>query len=87
LNTAKRKQFYTISKTNVLISRLFKLSVTIFIYAFYVGGLTNHFYNYFAEIASVQIYRTRLASLQTYYLPRMKTCLGQPSLKCNGPNI
>jgi len=36
-------------------------------YSFYNGGLPNHFDNYFAEIASVQKYQTRLASLQQYY--------------------
>jgi len=40
------------------------------------GGLLDHFDNYFAEIASVHKYQTRLASLQKYYLPRMKTSLG-----------
>jgi len=60
-------------------------------YFFYDGGLPNHFDNYFAEIASVHKYQTRLASLQKYYLPRMKTSLGQLSLKYIGlkiwPNI
>jgi len=51
------------------------------------GGLPNHFDNYFAEIASVHKYQTRLASLQIYYLPRMKTSLGQLSLKYIGPKI
>ena len=50
-------------------------------YFFYNGGLPNYFDNYFAEIASVHKYQTRLASLQKYYLPRMKTSLGQFSLK------
>jgi len=49
-------------------------------YSFYNGALPNHFDNYFAEIASVHKYQTRLASLQKYYLPRMKTSLGQFSL-------
>ena len=57
------------------------------LYSFYNGGLLNHFDNYFAEIASVHKYQTRLASLQKYYLPRMKTSLGQLSLKCIGPKI
>ena len=51
------------------------------------GGLLDHFDNYFAEIASVRKYQTRLASLQNYYLPRMKTSLGQLSLKFIGPKI
>ena len=54
---------------------------------FYSGGLTNHFDNYFAEIASVHKYQTRPASLQKYYLPRMKTSLVQLSLKYIGPKI
>jgi len=33
-------------------------------YSFHNGGLPNHFDNYFAEIASVHKYQTRLASLQ-----------------------
>jgi len=49
--------------------------------------LPNHFDNYFAEIASGHKYQTRLASLQKYYLPRMKTSLGQLSLKYIGPKI
>jgi len=36
-------------------------------YSFYSVGLPNHFDNYFAEIASVHKYQTRLASLQKYY--------------------
>ena len=56
-------------------------------YSFYNGGFANHFGNYFAEIASVHKYQTRLASLQKYYLPRMKTTLGQLSLKYIGPKI
>ena len=70
---------------------LFQLSVAKFMYSFYNGGLPNHFDNYFAEIASAHKYRTRLASQQKYYLPRMKTSLGQLSLKYIGlkiwPNI
>ena len=60
---------------------LFQLSVAKFMYSFYNGGFPNHFDNYFAEIASVHKYQTRLASLEKYYLPRMKTSLGQLSLK------
>jgi len=41
----------------------------------------------FAEIASVHKYQTRLASLQKYDLSRMKTSLGQLSLKYIGPKI
>ena len=66
---------------------LFQLSVAKFMYSFYNGGLPNHFDNYFAEIASVHRYQTRLASLQKYYLPRMKTSLGQLCLKYIGPKI
>jgi len=55
------------------------------LYFFYNGGLRNHFDNYFAEIASVHKYQTRLASLQKYYLSRMKTSLGQLSSKYIGP--
>jgi len=44
----------------------------------------NH---HFAEIVSVHKYQTRLASLQKYYLPRMKTSLGQLSLKYIGSKI
>jgi len=51
------------------------------------GGLPNHFDNYFAEIASVHKYQTRRAPLQKYYLPKMKTSLGQLSLKYIGPKI
>jgi len=39
------------------------------------------------EIASVQKYQTRLALLQKYYSPRMKTCLVQLSLKHIGLKI
>jgi len=56
-------------------------------YAFYNGGLPNQFDNYFAEIASVHKYQTRLASLQNYYSPRIKTSLGQLSFKYIGPKI
>jgi len=56
-------------------------------YSFYNDGLPNHFDNYFAEIASVNKYETRLVFLQKYYLPRMKTSLGQLSLKYVGPEI
>ena len=54
-------------------------------YSFYNGELPNHFDNYFAEIASVHKYQKRRAYLQNYYLPRMKTSLGQLSLKYIGP--
>ena len=88
LQFAKTKTTLHYSKHKRLeIPDLFKLSVAKFIYTFYGIGSTNHFYNYFAEIASVQKYRTRLASLQTHYLPRMKTSTGQPSLTYNGANI
>jgi len=66
---------------------LFQLSVAKFMYSFYNGGLPNHFDNYSAEIASVHKYQTRLASPQKYCLPRMKTYLGQLSLKYIGPKI
>jgi len=51
------------------------------------GELPDLFDNYFSEIASINKYQTRLASLQEYYLPRMKTSLGQLSLKYIGPKI
>jgi len=76
------------SKHKILeIPHLFKLSVAKFIYSFYSGGLPNHFDNYFAEIASDHKYQTRLACLQKYYLPKMKTSLGKLSLKYIGPKI
>ena len=56
------------------------MSVAKFIYSFYNGGLLNHFDNHFTEIASVHKHQTRLASLQKYYLTRMKTFLGQVAL-------
>ena len=68
-------------------SDLFQFSVAKFMYSFYNGGLPNHFDNYFAEIASVHKYQTRLASLQKYYLPRMNTSSGQLSLRYIGPKI
>jgi len=94
-NKAVRTLEYNKTKTTVLyfkhkileIPDLFKLSVAKFMYSFYTGGLPNHFDNYFAEIASVHKYQARLASLQKYYLPRMKTSLGQLSLKYIGPKI
>jgi len=52
-----------------------------------VDGLPNHFDNYLTEIASVHKNQTRLASLQKYYLPRIKTSLAQFSLKYIGPKI
>ena len=90
-----RKLEYNKTKTTILYSKhkilaipdLFQLSVAKFMYSFYNGGLPNHFDNYFAEIASVHKYQTRLASLQKYYLPRMNTTLGQLSLKYIGPKI
>jgi len=86
---------YNKTKTTALYSKhkvletpdLFQLSVAKFMYSFYNGGLRHHFDNYFAEIASVQKYQTRLASLQKYYFPRMNTSLGQLSLKYIGPKI
>ena len=97
-NKAVRILEYTITETAVLYSKykileipdLFKLSVTEFRYFFYSGGLPNHFENnQFAEIASVHIckYQTRLASLQKYYLPRMKAYLSQLSLSYIGPKM
>jgi len=94
-NKAVRTLEYNKTKTTVLYSKykileipdLFQLSVAKFMYSFDNGRLPNHFDNYFAEIASVHKYQTRLASLQNYYLPRMKTSLGQLSLKYIGPKI
>ena len=94
-NKAVRTLEYNKTKTTVLYSKhkileipgLFQLSVAKFMHSFYNGGLPNHFDNYFAEIASVHNYQTRLSSLQKYYLPRMKTFLGQLSLKYIGPKI
>jgi len=85
-NKTKTTVFY--SKHKILeIPDLFQLSVAKFMYSFYKGGLPNHFDKYFAEIASVHKYQTRFAYLQKYYLPRMKTSLGQLSLKYVGPKI
>jgi len=82
----KTKTTVVYSKHTILeIPDLFQFSVAKFMYSFYNGGLPNHFDNYFAEIASVHIYQTRLASLQKYYLPIMKTSLGQLFLKYIGP--
>ena len=71
---------YNKTKTTVLYSKhkileipdLFRLPVAKFMYSFCNGGLPNHFDNYFAEIASIHKYQTRLPSLQKYYLPRIK---------------
>ena len=70
-NKAVRKLEYNKTKTTVLYSKhkileildLFQLSVAKFMYSFCNGGLPDHFDNYFAEIASVHKYQTRLASL------------------------
>jgi len=94
-NKAVRTLEYNKTKTTILYSKhkileipdLFQSSVAKFVYSFYNGGLPNYFDKYFAEIASVHKYQTRLASLQKYYLPRMKTSLGQLSLKYIGPKI
>jgi len=94
-NKAVRTLEYNKTTITVLYSKhkileifdLFQLPVAKFMYSFYNGGLPNHFDNYFAEIASVHRYQTRLASLQKYYLPRMKTSLGQLCLKYIGPKI
>jgi len=94
-NKDVRRLVYYKTKTTVLYSKhkimelpdLFQLSVAKFMYSVYNGGLLHHFDNYFAEIASVHKYQTRLASLQKYYLPRLKTSLGQLSLKYIGPKI
>jgi len=56
-------------------------------YSFYNGGLPNHFDNFFTEIRSVHKYQTRCAALQKHYLLRIKTSLGQLSLKYIGPKI
>jgi len=88
LNTTKLKQKQLYSKHKILeMPDIFQLSVAKFMYSFYNGGFPNHFDNYFAEIASVHKYQTRLASLQKYYLPRIKTSLDQLSLKYICPKI
>jgi len=77
-NKAARALENNRTKTAVIYSKhkilelpgLFKLSVAKFMHSLHSGGLPNHFENYFAEIASVHKYQTRLASLQKYYLPR-----------------
>jgi len=74
----KLKQLCSILNTK---PDLFKLSAAKFMYCLHNGGIPNHFDNYFNEIASVHKYQTRLASLQKYHLPRMKTSQGQLSLK------
>jgi len=86
---------YNKTKTAVLYSKhkileipdLSTLSVAKYMYSFHSGGLPNHFDNCYADIASVHKYQTRPASLQKYYLPKMKTSLGQLSLKYIGPKI
>jgi len=94
-NKAVRTLEYNKTKTTILYSKhkileipdLFQLSIAKFMYSFYNGGLPHQFDNYFAEIALVHKYQTRLGSLQKYYLPRMKTSLGQLSLKYIGPKL
>jgi len=56
-------------------------------HSFYKGKLCKHLGSYFSDIASDHRYQTRLALLYKYYLPRMKTSLGQLSLKYIGPKI
>jgi len=53
---------------------LFELSVAEFMYSFDNAELAKH--NYFSDNASVHQYQTRLALLQKYHLPNMKTFLG-----------
>jgi len=94
-NKAVRTFEYGKTKTTALYSKheslnitgLFKLSVDKCMYPFDNGELPNHFDTYFSEIASVHQYQTRLGSFQKYHLPRMKTSLGQLSLKYIGPKI
>jgi len=88
-NKAVRTLEYDKTKTAVLYSLhkilnipvLLRLSVAKFMCSFINSRLPNHFDNYFAEIASLHKYQTRLAALQKYYLPRMKTSLGRLSSK------
>ena len=95
-NKAVRTLEYNKTKTTMIlyskhkileIPDLFQLSVAKFMYSFHNGGLPNNFDNYFAKIASVHKYQTILASLQKYYLTRMKTSLGQLPVKYIGPKI
>ena len=81
------------SKTTLLYSKhkilstpdLCRLLVAKLMCSFDYRGLPNHFDNYFTEIASVHNCQTSLASLQKYYLPRMKTFLGQLSVQVYWP--
>jgi len=94
-NKAVRTLEFNKTKTPVLYSKhkileipdLFQLLVAKFMYSFHNGGLPNYFDNYFAEIASVHKYQTRLVSPRKYYLHRMKTPLSQFSLKYIGPKM
>ena len=94
-NKVVRTLEYDKTKTNVFYSKhkilitpdIFRLSVAKLVYSFYNNELPNHFDRYFTEIASVYKYQTRLASLQKYHLPRMKTSLGQFFKLCWSQNL
>jgi len=60
---------------------LFKFLDVKFMYSLNAGELPKYFDNYFSDIASVHNYQKRFAFLQKYHLPRIKTSLGQLSLK------
>jgi len=58
------------------------LSVAKFMFPFANDEIPKHFDNYFTEIVAVHKYQTKRTSLQNDHLPRLKTSLGQLSLKC-----
>jgi len=88
-NKAVRTLEYNKTKATILYSKhkileipdLFQLSVAKFMYSFYNDGLPNHFDNYFAEIASVLKYQTRLSSLQKILFTQNENISGSAFFK------
>ena len=60
---------------------------SLFMYDYYRNVLLDAFTDFFVQVKRKHNYNTRLASKNTYYIPRVRTNYGKFSLRFQGPKV
>ena len=73
--------------TIIKLPDLYVLSIAIFMHKFHHKKLPSAFNHYFTTVNEIHAYNTRLASKQSYSLPKTRTNFGIFNIRYQGPKI
>ena len=73
--------------TIIKLPDLYILNITMFMHKFHHKKLPSAFTHYFTTVNEIHAYNTRLASKQSYSLPKTRTNFGIFNIRYQGPKI